>query len=780
MPITATRCSTAIPLVINGVKLTRKNGQFRQRFSDQERRAVIDATDEELDAFARLFTPRICPYLIQCADHKGKRGDWKTVHHCLTEDLALRHLLANQLPGPKPLWVGAVAWDTTRFIAVDVDIKDAGFADRCDKVERTFYRLGIPKDRWLVQESPSGGRHYYVFTYDPIPTDEIRPVFERAGLVHQNGAHEIYPSQKHGFRLPFGWVPGKPYDPTAWKRFIADYESGRFPRVNWKRCIDRAAACEPTRAGRSLSTNSARPKRDSPRAAPKAGSQRTQRSRKPNSKPLVAVSLAEVEPRHMLGRGIQAPGERRYLTLKIAWYLIHVRKLGIHKACELLVEWVYRTGRHTSADVQNDERHGTRKVADDTRAIVAHTVAQRSTGRHDGQAKFAQLEIDHLLRIVQAGPERSRKSRMRFAIDFLNFAKNAGRRVAEGLECSPSINGIVRQWRGCSKMSYKPFIDWAIKAGLIEKTREKRQSPNGTGRARTYLLRVPQPLPEALSMSYTAALRYASEQCDHGCDLRRRRSHSSPCGPQSDTYSVMIPSLKGRTPCTGKASDRVSESVTEVSSVKKLLSRSTDHLTVPTTAESYLPFNPRGISDEPPASIMPYTSDTTDSQCGCGQTTEKCQHSPRTSPCVASRSDERAREPDDLSRLLHPPAGHWHSRRGGGFRSSPDLAEGTPAVQQRNWLPTRASPESRFPPDPTDQDGITMAVEKLRELAALGLPRRVIQQLPCWPAIEAMAADPSYTTPQRRLLLTPGTELSHQQVCSRNQLITQWRRRQNE
>ena len=68
---------------------------------------------------------------------------------------------------------------------------------------------------------------------------------------------------------------------------------------------------------------------------------------------------------------------------------------------------------------------------------------------------------------------------------------------------------------------------------------------------------------------------------------------------------------------------------------------------------------------------------------------------------------------------------------------------------------------------------------RLKATAAAVYPISTVEHWPTWAAIEAMARDPSYPPPQRRLLLSNPTTLTHQQVCQRNRLILEWRR-QNE
>ena len=762
-----------------GVTMTRRDGEPRRRFSDDELLAVLDSTAEEIKKFVQLFAPRQKPYLIQRADGHGQRGPWATVSHPLPDNLIIRHLLANQLSGAAPLWIGTFAWDKSRFVAIDVDLKADGFGDRCQLVESTLYRLGIHRDHWLIQTSPSGGRHYYFFSHDPIPTDEIRPIFEKAGLVHRPGLHEVYPSQSHGFRLPFGWVPSVPHDPSAWVAFIRAYEAGKVPLVNWKRCKKRAASyVAPQLPAVKLANLPSR----SASVPAKAASRRKITSERPRDRCVessTAVALRKVGPDQLLKRGIQSPGERRSLTKSIAWHLIFVRNMSQQEAGDLLVEWVYRTGQHASTDVRCDLLHGTSRVAQDTRSIVAYYARLAPTQSIGGKAKFAPSEINHLIQLVRNGPAGDRPARLRFALDFLNFAKNSTRPVAEGWECCPAVRGIIRNWHGCSGMRYKPHMQWALESGLIKLTRKKRQSSNGTGRARTFQVCVPRVPAEDLTMSYSAALRYVSDQ---GCripDRRRTRHGSSPSRPQSDTYGFSNVSRKGRVACS-RATDRATESIEQVTEVMHLPCRPSQR-TSPDQGATANHFPPQGALNAARTTNLCDAGGCRDNQHTAHRPpVPQRQHPSSPHGHLAARSAQRAHESDAISRLLHSPIGqrNRHLERASGYATSigDSTLRASPSLQARDG--TLPLPDGL--PDPADDLGITKAVARLKAAAAAVYLLSTVEQWPVWSAIEAMARDPSYPSPQRRILLANPTTLTHHQVCQRNRLILEWRRRQNE
>ena len=130
-PTDATGSSPAAPTSIN---LFRRDGVPRLRFSEAERRRLLGGHEDDLDAFCELFVPRRFPYILQ-RQKEGERQRWRTVRHAITKDLIVRHLLANRLPGVEPIWIGALAWERTRFVAIDVDFRgDAeDFIQRCKK-----------------------------------------------------------------------------------------------------------------------------------------------------------------------------------------------------------------------------------------------------------------------------------------------------------------------------------------------------------------------------------------------------------------------------------------------------------------------------------------------------------------------------------------------------------------------------------------------------------------------------------------------------------------------
>ncbi len=506
---------------INGVSLFTRNGKIRQRFSKENRLKMLGASDAELATFTKLFAPRRAPYIS-----RRSGAQWQTVHHALTQDEVVKHLLADTPPAVNPLWVGTRAWKRTMHAAIDVDFRgdEADFRQRCRKVENVLLRLGITSKRMLVCPTPSGGRHYRIFFRKPVFTDQLPTLFEMAGLPLAPGQFEVFPSETKGFRLPFGHIPGRSHNPREWIKFIRDYESKRFPRVNWDRMVRRAQNIEHRRAMA----------RSQPRCEPsrKASPQQTKVPHLgiPRGRLLTpgcaTVSVGQFDGRPRRARceaqaarnrieeiwkaGITAAGTRVSLTKTLAWHLIFVEHHPARIVSQRIIDWVYRTGHTTSKSVREDLDAGTRKVEEQTREIVAwYETCWIKKGLRP-RRYLATTELDHIVRAAKALPNELQAVRARFLMDFLYFAKKEGWKSADGYECMPSVDGVIRKWENCRVASrYKPHLDWAREIGLIVLVREKSQRAH---RPRTYAVAVPFVGYEECRLSYQDALKYIEQK----------------------------------------------------------------------------------------------------------------------------------------------------------------------------------------------------------------------------------------------------------------------------
>ena len=245
------------------VKLpTRRDGKPKSRLSWEEKLQVLDpqspveATKSRLRDFANLFASR-ADQAIATLVGQGPR-DWITLRCPLTPKHIARHLLANRIPSLHPQWVGSRSKSSSLFLCIDVDpdrdpsALKGSFGQRCLRVEQALRKMGIdvrdPR-QVLIQPTPSGGLHYYVFFDDLNPIEEYHVLLKAAGLKHTPGRVEFYPSETHGLRLPFGHIPGREHDPKSWLQFIDDYKNGRIRRHSLKVLGDRLRRGKKSSAG---------------------------------------------------------------------------------------------------------------------------------------------------------------------------------------------------------------------------------------------------------------------------------------------------------------------------------------------------------------------------------------------------------------------------------------------------------------------------------------------------------------------------------------------------
>ena len=213
-----------------------------------DHRSSREATLSRVEEYRRLFAYR---YARGIVTRRGQGPSaWTAFRGRLGNEQVIQHLLADRFPGRPPIWYGSRSFPTSRHLCLDADadrtpeqilakkypewermpedIYDAelgkivfqlrrqvprpSFADRCSLVERAFRRMGINPDNScsvLIQRTPSGGRHYYLFFDALYSLDQYHELLHAAGLKHIPGEIEFYPSPNHGFRLPFGLVPGR-------------------------------------------------------------------------------------------------------------------------------------------------------------------------------------------------------------------------------------------------------------------------------------------------------------------------------------------------------------------------------------------------------------------------------------------------------------------------------------------------------------------------------------------------------------------------------------------
>lgn len=511
---------------INGVPLVTRAGKTKSRYSDAERLQILGATQADLNATIRLFCPGRPLYAATRGKNEDPR-DWTTPLGRIPDSEVLRHLTGNLTPGIHPKWVAPHSWEATRWIGIDVDLRGdrEDFQRRCKFVIAALTTLGVPRKAILKSETPSGGRHYRFFTTRKVRVADIPHVLALVGLHESAGQIEVFPKLKKGMRLPFGYIPGREHDPRQWLRFIRAYRRRRFPRVNWLECMQKAeqhAAAtlnSETALSKTSDEDSDSPNDRAPRrrvtlgnclGIPKSRSNSSSSPLKDRYKELLSRPFANSsEAVELWNLGICAEGTRVEATRRMAWHLLFARQICVVEAADKLVEWVYQTGQQTSKDVRDDLANGTRKVEKWTRGVIqsldkcprqVHSIEKDLT-------HFSVAEVDAIRNIL--GAAALDRSLLSVACSFLRFAKLHGEPQPTGWLVQIAVNGVIRKWPYCSGMKYKPLIEALKAAGVIELTREKRQTSNGTGRPRTYLIKVRPELRTGAAMSQEEALQHA-------------------------------------------------------------------------------------------------------------------------------------------------------------------------------------------------------------------------------------------------------------------------------
>lgn len=519
--------STA-PQSIHGVSLLTRAGKAKSRYSDSERLQILGATQADLNATIRLFCPGRPLYAATRGKNEDHR-DWTTPRGRIPDSQVLRHLTGNLTPGISPKWVAPHSWEATWWIGIDVDFRGdrEDFQRRCNFVIAALATLGVPSNAILRSVTPSGGRHYRFFTTRKVRVTDIPHVLALVGLHESAGQIEVFPKLNKGMRLPFGYIPGREHDPRKWLRFIRAYRRGRFPRVDWLECLQKAGQY----AAAAINSETALPKTsdqdfDSPKdraprrrvtrfnclGIPKSRSSSSTDQFKDRYRELLSRPFANTsEAAELWELGICAEGTRIEATRRMAWHLLVVRRLPDVEAADKLVEWVYQTGQLTSKDVRNDLANGTRKVEKWTRGVIQSL--EKTPSRIDSVEKdrthFSVAEVDAIRNLL--GAAALDRSLLSVACSFLRFAKLHGEPQPTGWLVQIGVNGVIRNWPCCSGMKYKPLIEALKAAGVIELTREKRQTSNGTGRPRTYLIKVRPELRTGAAMSQEQALQHASQ-----------------------------------------------------------------------------------------------------------------------------------------------------------------------------------------------------------------------------------------------------------------------------
>lgn len=530
--------STHIVRSINGVSVNNKAGKLKSNYTNDQRLQMLGATSEQLQAFIELFCPDRPHYAITRAKSTNPR-DWTTPKGRVSETEILNHLLGDLVPGKNPRWVAPRSWDFTRWVGVDVDLRNEDYTDfqhRCKQVRRALKRLGVCNKHLLVSNTPSGGKHYRFFLTHKIRVWEIENIFRNVGIEECSGRFELFPRIKKGMRLPFGYLPGKDSQRKAWLKFICRYQNGEVPLVDWRICAAKSErhlelhGPRVTSSPQATIASPARPVVQKNRSlrkpaptifgVPKSKQLQTSAALTTDQDEYIRLlskspsDFTAADARRIWELGILVPGTRVDATKKMAWHLCYRNRLAPKDALRLLVDWVYQSGAQTSQEVQQDLAERTRKVEQQTRKIVAWMVEHPPTQhtKTENHSLFHEAEVDQVSKCLQFADPQSREELLEFALNFLRYAKLHGEATSEGWEASITAAKVMRKWPGSGGSKYKQKRDLLEKLGLIEVTRKEWKTRHGGGRARTYLMKIPPTLCAGASLTTVEALQYAKHK----------------------------------------------------------------------------------------------------------------------------------------------------------------------------------------------------------------------------------------------------------------------------
>jgi hypothetical protein len=269
----------------------------------------------------------------------------------------------------------------------------------------------------LVEPTPGGGRHYYVFLDGLHHVNQLTAFCQDIGLQLSRGQIEAYPSINQALRLPFGYLPGRTTDPRRWIRFVDDWRSKRIKRhglgrlsqsfqrwsanqkVGWRSTLAAPRSIDPsptTAAPRNIAQGKfilpGIPKRfQNPGNTIAATVGETGSS--------VAKPKSWADAEKLLRDGITQLGTRTAVLNHLAAHLIFTRGLASDAAAMFLTEWAMNP-RHVSADIREDLRRGTSKVANQIRSLCTWYAKHRDPKRFANSGspgpRFTHAEVSHL------------------------------------------------------------------------------------------------------------------------------------------------------------------------------------------------------------------------------------------------------------------------------------------------------------------------------------------------------------------------------------------------
>lgn len=541
--------------------LRNRSGKPKSHFSLRDKLALLDPhspadmTLRRVREFRHLFAFRMYDG-ISTKPGEGPRA-WRAHRGRIGEEEVIRHLLADRLPGRPPVWFGTRSFETSTFFCLDVDAdspadqvqaaapevrplapqqaslatieseqiaatRKPSFTDRCLNLEQALRRLAIDAHdprQVLLQRTPRGGRHYYVFLDAPYWISQIHDLLRTIGLLHTKGQTEFFPSVSHGCRLPFGCLPGTPHDPQAWIQFIDDFHNGRIVRHSLGNLSERLDRHQFTQRKRLKSQR--RKAKDHAKACNtlRIGVPRRHETQTVADGPaansryleLIQAIKCKADADQLLASGIQLPGTRTQALKQLAAHLIWFRGMTSDDATTFLSGWAM-SPRHASKDIADDLAHGTAAVAKHIATMCRWYEAKKATSGNpttdaDNSREFASQELKALQSHVADLSPDDRANQAHFLLHFLRFAKHHGSADSNrsGWMASPAIRQVIRRWPGCHHMLYAARINHAISVGSIEILKDAWHGPNGSGRARMYRLVVPVVPKDQWNITYEAA-----------------------------------------------------------------------------------------------------------------------------------------------------------------------------------------------------------------------------------------------------------------------------------
>jgi hypothetical protein len=587
--------STLVPTAL--VRMTRA-GLPKQRFSLNDKLTLLDsgsdreATLSRINDYRRLFAFRVTNGIVT------KRGQgpraWTAFRGVLGDNEIIRHLLADRLPGRPPIWYGARSFPTSMFLCLDVDTDRSSqpilanrfdldrlpedlllleyhgnetkithepakpsFSDRCSQVERAFRRLGINSENphsVLIQQTPSGGRHYYIFFEAPYHLDQYHQLLKAAGLRHVPGEIEFYPSAKQGLRLPFGFIPNQPHNPSAWIQFIDDYRNHRIIRHSLASLHDHLSkhlASQTQRMESRKNSPKISPPTEPPRfmmGIPKAARIHPNQLHSLPTAPSDARyqelldginSTAEAE--ELMSMGIRLPSTRTIVLKHLAAHLVWFKHLPAAAATQILTEWALDP-RHVSKDILHDLTDGTTTVAQQIKYLCQWYEQRKKTLDVVDSLnipQFSSIELKPLHQSLVGLSCEDRLKQAEFLLHLLRFAKRHGTSTEDGSawDAAPAVKQVIRKWPHCSHMQYKARINQAISSCIIQVVKGPWHHSNGPGRATTYRISVPVIPQLEWVLSYEAALDYLisiDETVDPITELNHTQSPTTQEAPNAN------------------------------------------------------------------------------------------------------------------------------------------------------------------------------------------------------------------------------------------------------